>query len=81
MYLYNFMNSFILNSSRSSSRSLLTEIMVCYSTSRPFYRATKREKTPHCYAVKNVKNSNKQRSHKTASMNNWNFDFLLLLLS
>ena len=44
IYLYDFMTSFILYSSRTSSRLLLTETAVYYSTGKPFYliRATER---------------------------------------
>ena len=61
IYLNYFMNSFTLNSSRSSSRSLLIETAVYYSTSGPTYLIwkTKRAKTPHYYTVENVKNTNK----------------------
>ena len=77
------MNTFILNSSRSSSRSLLTEAAVYYSTSGPFYliRATKRAKTPNWYTEGNVKNTNKRQSNKTTAMKDWNFDFFLLFLA
>ena len=61
MYLFYFMNSYILNSSRSSSRSLLTEAAVYHSTSGPFYliRTSKLAKTLDYYTEGNVKNTNK----------------------
>ena len=61
MYLFYFMNSYILNSSRSSTRSLLTEAAVYHSTSGPFYliMTTKRAKALDYYTEGNVKNTNK----------------------